>query len=70
MKLLRELIGLLKNVVTAGLAAASAFGAAIPYLDVTPLILSGKRAIELIIESMEKVSERRTHEDSYIPGII
>ena len=41
-----------------------------PYPDVTPLVLSGKRAIELIIESMEKVSERRTHEDKYIPGII
>ena len=59
-----------ENIVTAGLAAASIFGAAIPYPDVTPLILSGKRAIELIIESMEKVSERRTHEDKYIPGII
>jgi len=58
------------NVVNAGLAAALILGAAIPYPDVTTLILSGKKAIELIIESMEKISERKAHEDKYIPGII
>jgi len=41
-----------------------------PYPDVTPLVLSGKRAVELIIESMEKIHGRRAHEDKYIPGII
>jgi len=34
------------------------------------LILSGKRAIGLIIESMEKVGGKKAHEDKYIPGII
>lgn len=43
----------LENIVLAcGLSAATIFGAALPFPDVTPLIESGVKAAEMIIESM------------------
>ncbi|GEM_PF-2444368 len=58
------------SIVVSGLASASIFGAALPYPDVSPLLLSGRRAVELIVESIGRGGEKESHEDRYIPGII
>ncbi len=57
------------SLVASGLAAASIFGLALPYPDVSPLIESGFKAVELILDSRSG-SKRPKHVDKYIPGVI
>ncbi|WFO75007.1 FAD-dependent monooxygenase [Desulfurococcaceae archaeon MEX13E-LK6-19] len=49
-------------ILATGLAAASIFGATLPFPDVTPLLESGVRAADMIIESLNSIEKPRNKE--------